>query len=115
MIFSLSGCETTEAAEKCADEFFNHIISSNYEKAATLVAVTPFDGYSKAEALEKMLDKSDYGALLKAEKSFGFNTQINNGISTVQLPYELTYENGSYTFNLVIVDRGNGFKIEGMQ
>ena len=108
----LSSCKTTEEAENCANTFFTHLIEENYDAAAQLLAVSPFEGRSKADALKSLMEKGEYGKLTKAEKKMGFNTEIKNGISRVSLPYELTYEEGSWNFELLLVDRGQGFRIE---
>ena len=66
---------------------------------------------NSAKKIEILANHPEYGKLLKAEKSFGFSTNINNGITKVDLPYALTFEKGEYSVQVTIVDRGNGFEI----
>ncbi len=53
--------------------------------------------------------------LLMAKKGMGFNTNISNGITTVELPYKLIYENDEVNAQVVIVNRGSGFCISSVQ
>lgn len=112
LALTLSSCETTEKAEACADTFFLQVISGEHESASNFLADKPLEKFNKMEVVKLLSINPEQGKLLSASKNTGFQTNINNGISTVQLPYELTYENGTITYNVVVVDRGDGMKIE---
>jgi len=110
----LSSCGSTDVAEKTADSFFLLLIKGKPEKANKFVS-TGFDAESQLAAVKTLASNERSGKLLKATKTAGFNTEINNGITTVKLPYELKYENETLNYEVVIVDRGEGFKIENVQ
>ncbi len=112
--FFLSSCGSTDVAEKTADSFFVLLINGETEKANKLVS-TGFDAESQLAAVESLASNDRSGKLLKATKTAGFNTEINNGITTVKLPYELKYQHETLNYEVVIVDRGAGFKIENVQ
>ncbi len=112
LAISLSSCETTEKAEACAETFFQEVIAGKHESAAKHLANKPLEKFNKIEVVKLLSVNPEQGKLLNASKGSGFSTNISNGVSTVELPYELTYENGTVTYKVVIVDRGNGMKIE---
>ncbi|MFK7757855.1 MAG: hypothetical protein AB8B53_13075 [Flavobacteriales bacterium] len=112
LIISLGSCETTEKAEACADTFFQEVIAGKHESASNYLADKPLEKFNKIEVVKLLSINPEQGKLLSASKNTGFSTNIQNGVSTVQMPYELTYENGTITYSVVVVDRGNGMKIE---
>lgn len=113
----ISSCGSADKAEKCADKFFSKIIKQKYNDALKMVELdlVKIDVNVYREQLELLGENEQDGKLLSAKKTMGFNTSINNGITTVKLPYELKYQKGSSHFEVVIVDRGKGFKISSIQ
>lgn len=107
----MTQCGSADAGAKTADKFFSAILDGDFEKAAAMVERDPLDSTDIIPNLMAIADNPVNGKLKSFKKSFGFNTKINNGITTVEVPYELKYEKGNKSFNVVIVDRGSGFKI----
>ncbi|NRA12904.1 MAG: hypothetical protein HRT57_13190 [Crocinitomicaceae bacterium] len=111
LILSLTGCGSVDEGEKCADKFFKHIIDQNFEEAVKLVDLDPLTAVDLEVKIRALGENEKDGKLLSAKKGTGFSTNVSNGITTVELPYNLKYEKATYNFQVVIVDRGNGFKI----
>ena len=114
-ITSLTGCKTTEEAKNFTEEFLTQVVNQEFDQAATKISALAANGADVSSRCKLMYDNPDYGKLQSFEKGMGFNTSIQNGISTVQLNYDLTYEKGEVTYGFVLVDRGAGFKIEGIK
>ena len=112
LTLTFTSCETTETAEICVDTFFQQVISGEHEQASNHLVDKPLEKFNKIEIVKLLSVNPEQGKLLSAAKNMGFQTNKENGISTVQLPYELTYENGTIIYNVVLVDRGDGMKIE---
>ena len=55
--------------------------------------------------------KEGYGKFLGFEKDIGFNTNYNNGTTTVKLNYTCDYEKFTLYEHFVMVKRGNLFKV----
>ena|SRR6218665_522307 len=106
----ISSCGSTDVAEKTANTFFVLVIGGEFEKANQLVE-SGFDAASQLNGVKYIGENEQYGKLLTAKKGMGFNTEVNNGVTTVKLPYELKYQNGTVNAEVVIVDNGAGFKI----
>lgn len=109
----LTGCGKTGTAQKSSDKFFKLIIGKNYNAALKMI-----EGQSEKveimEALKSIGDDAKNGKLLSFEKTFGFNTSMSNGITTVKLPYTLKYKYGERKCEVVLVDKGKGFKIRSV-
>ncbi len=114
LMISLTGCGAAGDAEKCAEKFFSHLIKQDFEKAGKYLSANVRSMEDTESQLKAMAENPQDGKLLSVEKSLGFNTQIRNGITTVELPYSFTYEKGVYDYEVVIVDRGAGYKIESI-
>lgn len=111
LIFTLTQCESTEAAAKTSDKFFSVLVKGNLEKAADMVELPIGDPSDLMAQLEAMANNPVNGQLLSFKKSIGFNTKINNGVTRVELSYVLTYEKGTQSFTVVIENKGQGNKI----
>jgi hypothetical protein len=106
----LTSCASTDKAEKTADKFFSLLIKEKYAEANKLVA-TGFDAAQQLAEVTRMGKNDENGKLLSAKKTMGFNTQINNGVTTVTLPYALKYEKTEQNVEVTLVDQGSGLKI----
>ncbi len=115
LIFLLTQCGTADAGAKTADTFFSEILKGNFEKAAAMVECNPLDSVDIIPNLQAMANNPVNGYLKSFKKSFGFSTNVSNGITTVEIPYVLSYEKGEQSFNVVIVNRGAGYKIVSVQ
>ena len=108
--FLLSSCESANEAEKTADQFFRLLIKGKSTEANAMVE-TGFDSQEQLEEVKSLGKNLKNGKLLSAKKSMGFNTRISNGITTVELPYTLKYSKIELDMQVVLVDRGKGYKI----
>lgn len=115
LTLTMTSCGAADDAEKHANKFFKHLIKGNFSKASNFLdpTITSTDGY--LDQIMGMAENQQNGKLLSAEKSIGFKTNIENGITKVELPYKLTYEKGINHFQVIIVDRGGGYKIVAIQ
>ena len=111
--FLLSSCASTDKAEKITSKFFSLLIKGNYSEANKFVAT----GYPAEQQLAEVtsLGKNDQnGKLISAKKTMGFNTQMNNGVTTVKLPYQLKFEKAEVNVEVTLVDEGYGLKIQSV-
>lgn len=111
LLFCLAQCGAADEGTKFADTFFSTIMERDFEKAAEMVELPGLNQSDLIDDLKRLENNSANGQLKSFKKSIGFKTNISNGVTTVQLPYTLTYEYGDQSFNVVIEDRGRGNKI----
>lgn len=111
LLFVLAQCGAADAGAKTADQFFATIVKGDLEKAAAMVELPLGDTTNLIPQLQQLRSNPVNGQLKSFKKSMGFNTNASNGVTTVELPYVLTYEQGTQNFNVVIQNRGQGYKI----
>jgi len=115
LALSLTSCGSADKAQKTSDRFFQLILKHEYSEAIKLINTVGATDAQMETALAQIADHPSFGKLKSAKKGFGFNTQISNGITTVTLNYDLTYEESEQRMQIVMVDRGSGFRIESVQ
>lgn len=116
LIFTLTQCQSAKNAEKFADTFFTAILNQEFDKAAGMVELPAVGNTTDVlQQVQLLGNNPTNGKLQSFKKGMGFNTSISNGITTVKLNYRLKYDKGEQTFNVVIQDNGNGFKIVAVQ
>lgn len=115
LTLTMTGCGAAGDAEKQANKFFKHLIKGNFSKASGFLdpTITSSDDY--LIQIKAMAENQQNGKLVSAEKTIGFKTNIENGITKVELPYKLTYEKGISHHQVIIVNRGGGYKIVAIQ
>lgn len=111
LLVTLAQCGSVDAGTKLADLFFTALVKGKIEKAASMVELPVGDASDLMAQLQAMSNNPVNGQLVSFKKSMGFSTNIENGVTTVQLPYVLKYEKGTQSFNVVIKNRGNGNRI----
>lgn len=109
--FLLSSCGSANEAEKTADQFFRLLVNGKYTEANALVETT-FAPQRQLENVKSLGMNLKDGKLQSAKKSMGFNTQINNGVTKVTLPYTLKYSRAEIKVDVILVDQGKGYKIQ---
>ncbi len=116
MSFLFSSCgtkEATDAAGKTANKFFTLLIKGDNVRASNFVEPS-FDSRQQLEEIARLGKNDANGKLISAKKSFGFNTQIMNGVATVTLPYQLKYERNELSVQVTLVGKGSRFKIRSI-
>jgi hypothetical protein len=113
--FLFTSCGSADAAEKTSNSFFALLIKGQYAKAEKMVDRPPGDTTDFIAQMQALGENQVNGKLKSAKKSIGFSTSINNGVTTVELPYILVYEKGERRVQVVIVDHGSGYKIASVQ
>jgi hypothetical protein len=111
LLFVLAQCGSADAGAKTADDFFTHLQKGEFDQAKNMVDLPVGDDSDLVAAFQAMVNNPVNGKMQSFKKLMGFKTNINNGVTTVQLQYKLIYEKGDRTFDVVIVNRGNGNKI----
>jgi len=111
LCLALGSCGATEAAEKTVDTFYEILKSKNYDNIEALIdqealTIDPIETWQQI-----LVNKESMGDLESYSKDTGFNTSINNGITTVKIDYTCEYTNGPIYEKFTLVDRGEGFKI----
>jgi hypothetical protein len=115
LVFLFTQCGSADAGKKTADEFFSRIIKKDFEKAASMIERPFGDTTDFVQQVQWMENNPTNGQLMSFKKSIGFNTNISNGVTTVEIPYVLRYDKGDQTVNVVIKNRGSGNKIVSVQ
>jgi hypothetical protein len=103
--------ETSVEAQSIAEEFYGYLSDKNYDKAMELVDEESKTATAEGQWLMVLSQKEGYGKFLGFEKDIGFNTNYNNGTTTVKLNYKCDYEKFTLYERFVMVKRGNLFKI----
>ncbi len=116
LIFTLTQCQSAKKGEKFVNGFFIAIMNQDYEKAVDMIDL-PAVGNSTdiLQQVQLIGNNPINGQLKRFKKGMGFNTNIKNGVTTVELDYKLTYENGENVVHVVTRDKGDGFKIVSVQ
>lgn len=115
LLFILAQCGSADKGTKIANTFFASIIKKDFEKAAGMVELPLGDTTDILMQLKRMENNSINGQLQDFKKLIGFKTNMSNGIATIELPYRLKYEKGGVSFNVVIQNKGKGYKIVAVQ
>lgn len=112
-VLMFSGCGSVEDAQLVADEFFEAYNNENKKKMETLL--------DKESVIDKGLKDEFYGVFnthwkghgkVESYDRYAFDTQINNGVSTVTLKYKCKTEKGTTLYEkLGLVKRGSDYKI----
>ena len=107
-----SGCQAVGNAERIADEFHEKLDAHDHDYI--------IDNLIDPESLESEGEDSwrgflelisSWGEMTDRTSSSGFNYKSNNGISTVKLEYTFNTDLGFVYEALVLVDRGDGYKV----
>ena len=114
VIFSFS-CQAMEHSEKFVDHFFSLVIAENYTEAENIIESNLFRSNGEDLSLAELNKNERFGKLLSVKKSMGFNSSSSNGVTTIRLPYDLKYETQVISCNVVIINRGAGFKVASIE
>ena len=106
----IAGCGTG-AAEKVADEFHQKLDAGDHDYIIEHLADK--DSNTPDSEWKAFLDLVEsWGPQKNRQKTMGFSSKINNGVSTVKLSY--TFETETYGLiheRIVLIERGNEHKI----
>ena len=112
----MNGCGfgvKAKTAEPIATKFYEILQSKEYNK---LEAIMDESAGSKDEWMAVIdLQNEVLGDLKSFDKKLGFNTSINNGITSVELNYECQYENAVTDETLYLKQGKKGFKVTGYE
>ncbi len=103
-------------AEKVADQYHNNMKSKNFQSivdnqlSMDAIAITPVEQW-----LDLFNQVVSMGELKKIEKLSGFNSSINDGVTTVVLRYKYDYAGDTQDLyeKLILVKDGGEFEIAG--
>lgn len=109
--FLFSSCGTTKKAEAAAQKFMKFLVRGQMSNALGMAYSPGIPKSDVLEALNAIRNHPQYGVLKSAKQQWGFNTQMNNGVTTVTLNYLMKYENGDINAEVMLVDMGGGFKV----
>ncbi|MFN5983301.1 MAG: hypothetical protein ACK476_03230 [Fluviicola sp.] len=118
-IFSLSvvsSCtEPDDVALKVMDGFFRHVLKNKDQQAAELVD-TKAKFYKKRFLIINQIQTDSLYGQMKAKKNFGFfsrqvQTTSNFFVTTVETNYDVYYDSVHVSYQVKLIDRGDGFKI----
>ena len=114
--FLLFSCGVGDA-EKIADQYHQNMENHSFETIVNqqlseeAISITP-----KAEWLDLFSQVMGLGDLKKIDKVSGFNSKMNNGVTTVILRYKYDFEGDVEDLyeKIILVRNGGDFKINGM-
>jgi hypothetical protein len=116
LLLTMNSCgfgQAKEDAEKAIEVFHQHLDEQNYEAILKMIDPEALQITSKEEWVALFKNINEYGKMKKIDQDWSFKTNINNGVTTVELSYEVTFENGSIKENFTMRKMGDGFKILG--
>jgi len=112
-VFIISGCESVEEAQNAADEFFEAYNNEDEAKMESLLdQESVIDAGIKGD-FYNVFDQQwqAYGKVIDYER-YGFQTNTNNGLTTVVLRFNADTETGGKIYiKLRFVKRSDGYKV----
>jgi len=112
----LTSCGSGDAA-KIADSYHDLLKANNYDKIADTKLssdATSITTKSDWVGLFKWVGE-ELGDIKSIEKLSGFNSSMNNGVTTVTLRYQINYVDKSIMYERIILIRDGGeFEIAGI-
>ncbi len=100
-----------DSAEKYAEQFYQHMQNDNMPAIEKMLDAAALSASPADQWKEVIQRKNDFGKLESYKKDIGFHTSINNGVTMVSLRYTCKYTNLTFYEKLVLVKRGNEFKV----
>ena len=116
LLLTMNSCglgQAKEDAEKTIDVFHQHMKVHNHEAMLKMIDKKALKVTSKEEWLEIFEAMDRLGKIKKITQDSGFNTSINNGVTTVELSYTIVFDEGTKSENFIMRKRGKEFKILG--
>lgn len=108
---TFTSCSSAVEAEKVADNFHQKLDDGDTDYIVKNLADIE-GGVTEQEWRDFLELVNSWGPQTDRIKGTGFNTKINNGVTTVKLSYTFNVEEyGLIHERLVLVDRGEGYKI----
>jgi hypothetical protein len=107
----LGGCGTG-AAEKAADQFHQKLDARDYDWIVNdFMYAEDLEAYPADDWRAFFVDLESWGKMKNREQTFGFSTKVNGSITTCKLSYSFDCDLGKIYERLILVDRGEGFKL----
>lgn len=115
ILATISSCGVG-AAEDLGEEFHKKLDAKEYDYIVdNLIDQEALAVTSKDAWFSLFTDmQANWGTPTKREKSTGFKSNYDDGITNVQLDYTLTYDSRTIYERIFFSDRGEGFKITGL-
>jgi hypothetical protein len=112
-LFVLGGCASKNEAEKVATEFHEQLKEQNYTALNAMISDEALSISPAEDWIALFKSMESLGKLKKVTKNMGFNTQIKNGTTTVELKYTLEFEKGSVNEEIIFIKTNGPFKLYG--
>lgn len=110
----LSSCGLQEAkkdAEKTMDVFHQKLTQKNFDVLFSMIDASVLEANSEEEVIQLFELAHSQGKIKSISQSAGFNTEIKNGLTSVQLTYVIHTELRDIEEKVTLVKRSKGFKI----
>jgi len=117
LAFIVGSCgfgDTAKTAEPTADKFYKLLEKRDYDAIVKLIDLKG-TGTNAQDWVDVLVKREVLGEQKKVKKNMGFNTQYKNGVTTVELTYSCELENGTTSEKIILVERGEVFKIFGYE
>ena len=108
---------STEEAEKLADEYHKKLQAEQDEYIVDHLVDPEQLSLDGRDAWLGLFDLvHSWGKITNVTKSMGFHKNYNNGVTTVDLDYELEFEPRlTVQEKISLIDRGDGYKVWGVE
>jgi hypothetical protein len=112
LLFVLGSCSVSpEEAEKQATVFYEKLKQHDYEAIKGMLDEEALNANTWEEWLQILSNKEQLGELVSFEKSMGFHTNYQNGVSTISFRYTTEYTDLTLYEFIKLVKRGEEYKV----
>lgn len=117
ILFVLAGCglkQSTNEATSVANKFNKHLKEHQFDELFKMLDNSIMEKHSEEEITAAFELVHSFGKIKSIKKGIGFNTNINNNVTTVELNYTITCEKRTFNEQLILVRTGDKpFKVSG--
>jgi len=115
-LITLSGCGLREANDEAAKEiskFHKHMKNGNHSAMVNMFDDEALRATPRREILTLFERIEQFGKVKNVTQNMGFNSSINNGVTTVELSYTIEFEDRTMQEEFTMRKTGDKFKILG--
>lgn len=117
LISFLPSCQLAEGTGRAhfmIDSFYHCFDRGEYAHIVDNIVDPAYGTDENRQAwIDVLTEMEALGPCSERSKGFGFNTNITNGVTTVELNFTCTFEGGTTADEFVVQDAGKGYKIQG--
>ena len=115
-LLTLGSCglgQAKEDAEKTVKVFHHHMKEHHHAAMLKMIDKEAFQITPEEEWLGIFTSIDELGKMKKVSQDMSFSTNINNGVTIVELNYTVEFEERTVTEKITLRKRGDEYKIQG--